>query len=53
MGTSSAFQITQAGIKKDKGILIYLYSIGLTSMEGKVNLLAYKWAPNDLILKID
>ena len=51
MGTSNAFQITQAGIKKDKGIPVYLYSIGLTSMEGKVNLLAYKWAPNDLIFK--
>ena len=50
-GTSNAFQITQAGIKKDKGIPVYLYSIGLTSMEGKVNLLAYKWAPNDLIFK--
>ena len=38
-------------IKKGKGIPVYLYSIALTSMEGKANLLAYKWAPNDLIFK--
>ena len=25
MGTSNAFQITQAGIKKDKGIPVYMY----------------------------
>ena len=30
---------------------MYFYSIALTSLEGKANLLAYKWAPNDLIFK--
>ena len=51
MGTSNVLQITPAGFKKDKGTPVYFYSIALTSLEGKANLLAYKWAPNDLIFK--
>ena len=30
---------------------MYFYSVALTSLEGKANLLAYKWAPQDLIFK--
>jgi len=51
MGSSNAIQITPAGFKKDKGTPVYFYSIALTSLEGKANLLAYKWQPNDLIYK--
>ena len=51
MGTSNAFQITQVGSKKVAGVDIYFYSIGVSSQEGKDNLLAYKWKPEDLIFK--
>ena len=51
MGTSNAIQITPSGFKKDKGTPVYFYSVALTSLEGKANLLAYKWAPQDLIFK--
>ena len=30
---------------------MYFYSVVMTSLEGKANFLAYKWAPNDLIFK--
>ena len=30
---------------------MHFYSIALTSLEGKANLLAYKWASNDLMFK--
>ena len=29
-----------------------MYSIDLASLEGKANLLVYKWAPNDLIFRL-
>ena len=51
MGTSNAIQITPSGFKKDKGTPVYFYSVAMTSLEGKANLLAYKWAPQDLIYK--
>ena len=50
MGASNALQITPAGFKKDKGTPVHFYSIALTPLGGKANLLAYKWAPNDLQL---
>ena len=49
MGSSNAIQITPAGYKKDTHT--YFFSVAMTSLEGKDNLLAYKWTANDLIFK--
>ena len=49
MGSSNAIQITPAGFKKDTHT--YFFSVAMTSLEGKDNLLAYKWTANDLMYK--
>lgn len=51
MGSSHAFKLTPSGIKTDKGVPIYFYTVSMSSSEGRDNLLAYKWTAKDMIMR--